>query len=176
MLIRYLKKLCNRDAEIAALDEKMTAAGDIADAGEKLLRYRDLAREAHDAGWGIENIKMRIAVPSMLGGVAAMITGMAIVVTPLALAGYALVVGGIFSGAVIGNDAEDALTPREKKCRDAEREMLKTLAPQDVAASPCLDKILASYPGLRAKFITAVIRENFAPPAPQPAAKTALKL
>lgn len=175
-LTQYLKTRFNNDEKMAALDKEIAETDAMADAGTRMLRYRDIAREGLDAAGDISSKGMWFALPAVAGFIMG-IVGLCAVSGGTILAGVALFGGAGYMIRNLGDDAHEAAWKRVEKCDEASNALAASVAPKDIAASPSLEKVLKTFPDLRERFLAAVLREKFTtPPGPAPSAQPALKL
>jgi hypothetical protein len=175
-LTHYLRTRFNNDEKMAAIDKEIAETDAMADAGARMLRYRDIGRESLDAAGKISNRGMLFGIPGMAGLIMG-IVGLCTVSGGLLLAGVALFGGAGYMIRNLGEDAHEAAWKRVHKCVETSDGLAASVAPKDIAASPSLEKVLKTFPDLRERFLAAVMREKFTPPpAPAPSAQPVLKL
>jgi hypothetical protein len=179
--LNFARRLYNRDVPLAALDKDITAVTDIADPGERLLRYDELA---HRAAKMRDSIEGPVLVPSTFSFVGAglLILFGAVTAQPwIMVAGLTLMgasLASLYAATQVGADSRAALKVRSESCKAAAREILGYTPPLAFARSPGFEKVVHKFPELRESFLLALARENLTPPASlAPAvAQSALKL
>jgi hypothetical protein len=161
--------------EVAQLDKRFTAAAAIADAGERLLAYADLRRDAGEVEQKLlkENAMLD---PAIVLAAAAVIEIVTLAGVPGAVAALVICgLGGAGMAAVAWMGLVQEKDASIRKARHANARAGGAVAaltaedPLSFANSPRFDAVMAEFPEIRANFVLAAARQSAQEPAsPQP--------
>jgi membrane protein required for beta-lactamase induction len=161
--IDFLRKMYNRDAELATIDKDISAAVDIADPGERLLRYDALESQSRKVSLGVMDKMMVPGIITFLGGVVTTVASLCMGHLLLAVGAVALIYGELAASRELGADAMEAADRRADTSMAAKDAMITGTDPKAFAASSQFEKVMYDFPKLREKFILAAAREKFTP-------------
>lgn len=165
-----LRKMLDRSDQIAALNESIDATEKMSDAGERLLRFREIRSELHGLQADVQSKSARVTLPALLGAACCIIGG-GITANPIvAGAGFALMFGTVGLSIIMSSANYTTLWDAVERCEKLEKELLANVAMKDIAQSAKFETVMQTYPALKEKFMLAANREKVLS-AEEPAAK-----
>lgn len=170
--IDFLRRRFYREAELAALDKDIAAAGAIADPGERLLRYADLRMQSLELSMAATENATLAGSLAVVGAIVAMVAGAVTANPGLAVVGSIALYGAMTAGRETGKNMEDAAEMRSEACKKSVAALIDGTEPQAFAPSPQFEDVMQRFPDLQKKFVLAAAREKLMPELPAaPAAK-----